>query len=79
MGSAHRFFYRRRPIDLGPPEPNHALEYVNIPRSIGLVLSHKMATLHEMQTVYSLEDVYDLIEIIAVDAYNRRRTNGDRD
>ena len=29
--------------------------------------------MHELDTVYGLEDVYDLLEIIGVDAHNRRR------
>jgi 4-diphosphocytidyl-2C-methyl-D-erythritol kinase len=47
------------------------VEYQNVPRSIGVLLSHKAATLHELQTVYSLEDVYDMIEIIQVDNHNQ--------
>ena len=31
-----------------------------------------MATLRELETVYSIEDVYDMLEIVAVDAHNRR-------
>ena len=48
------------------------MEYANVPRTIGMVLSHKMATLHEMQTVYGLEDVYDMIEVLLVDNHNQR-------
>ncbi len=48
------------------------MEYANVPRAIGMVLSHKMATLHEMQTVYGVEDVYDMIEIILVDSHNQQ-------
>lgn len=46
-------------------------EYPNVPRSIGCVVSAKMATLAETQTVYGLKDVYDLLEIIRVDHHNR--------
>jgi hypothetical protein len=28
--------------------------------------------LHDMQTVYGAEDLYNLLEVIAVDAHNRR-------
>jgi hypothetical protein len=31
-----------------------------------------MATLLELQTVYGLEDVYDMLEVLEVDAHNRR-------
>lgn len=48
------------------------MEYGNVPRTIGMVLSHKMGTLHEMQTVYGLEDVYDMIEVILVDNHNQQ-------
>ncbi len=48
------------------------LEYTNLPRSIGMVVSHQMATLHELQTVYGLEDLYDMIEILLVDNHNQR-------
>ena len=51
------------------------MEYTNIPRTIGLVISHKMATLHELQTVYGLEDVYNMIEVIMIDNYNERETS----
>ena len=44
---------------------------MNVPKSIGAVVSMRLATLHETQTVYGLKDVYDLLEIGAVDAYNR--------
>lgn len=40
-------------------------------RSIGAVVSHKMASLHECQTIYGLEDVYDLLEIVLVDNHNQ--------
>jgi hypothetical protein len=47
------------------------IEYKNVPMTIGLALSAKMATLNELQTVYGLEDVYDMLEIASVDAHNQ--------
>jgi len=47
------------------------MEYANVSRTVGMILSHKAATLHEMQTVYSLEDVYDMIEVLMVDNHNQ--------
>lgn len=47
-------------------------EYVNVPRSIGAVVSARLATYAELGSVLSLEDVYDLLEVMEVDAYNRR-------
>lgn len=46
------------------------IHYANVPRVIGFVVSHKMATLHELQTVYGPEDLYDMIEILVVDNHN---------
>ena len=36
------------------------------------MISAGFATLHECNTVYSLEDVYSMLEIIMVDAHNRK-------
>jgi 4-diphosphocytidyl-2C-methyl-D-erythritol kinase len=38
-----------------------------------------LATLHELSTVYSLQDCYDMLDIMAVDAHNRRVLNPKRD
>jgi hypothetical protein len=54
------------------------LEYPNVPRVIGAVVSARMATFHELDTVYGLNDVYDMWEILRVDAYNQRLLNKDR-
>lgn len=43
-----------------------------MPRTIGAVVSAKLATLVELQTVLSLQDVYDLLEVIVVDGHNRQ-------
>lgn len=50
-------------------------DYVNIPRTIGTVISSGKATLVELDTVLGSEDVYDLLEIITVDAYNSQIAN----
>lgn len=39
---------------------------------IGAIVSARIATLHELETVYSLEDAYELLEVLSVDAINRR-------
>jgi hypothetical protein len=36
------------------------------------VISSRLATLVECQTVLGIEDAYNLIEVLAVDAHNRR-------
>jgi hypothetical protein len=43
-----------------------------VPRTIATVVSAGKATLHELDTVYGLQDLYMLLEIIAVDAHNRK-------
>ena len=37
------------------------------------MISAGKATLHELSTVYGTEDLYLMLEIIVVDAINRRR------
>ena len=48
------------------------IEYANLPRQIGAVISAGKASLNECQTIYSVEDVYLMLEVIAIDAHNRR-------
>lgn len=31
--------------------------------------------MHELDTVYSIEDAYDMLEVLRVDAHNRRVMN----
>lgn len=47
-------------------------EYANIPRTIGALISADKASLSECETIYSVEDVYLMLEVIAVDAHNRK-------
>jgi hypothetical protein len=51
------------------------VDYANIPRPIGHVISAGKATFHECETIYSVEDVYLMLEVIAVDAHNRFMTD----
>lgn len=48
------------------------VEYTNVPKPIGTVVSKDKATLRELETVYGSQDLYDMLEIIAVDAHNLR-------
>ena len=48
------------------------IEYKNLPRMIGAVISSGKATLNECETLYSVEDIYLMLEVISVDAHNRR-------
>lgn len=45
-------------------------EYVNVPPTIGMVVSSGKATLADLGTVLSIEDLHDLMEIITVDNHN---------
>lgn len=45
---------------------------MNVPPSIGMVVSSRKATYAELSTVIGLEGLCDLIEIISVDAHNQR-------
>lgn len=48
------------------------VEYENLPPHIGAVISAKLATLVECDTVYGVEDIYLMLEVLSVDAHNRR-------
>lgn len=47
------------------------MSYANVPRSIGLVVSRRLATMVELQTTLGAQDLYNLIEILAVDNHNQ--------
>jgi hypothetical protein len=55
-----------------PDDIPNLVEYVNIPRPIGAVVSARMATLVECDTVYSAEDIYLILEVMQIDGHNRR-------
>lgn len=55
-----------------PDDVPGMVEYANLPRHIGAVISAKLATLHECDTVYGVEDIYLMLEVLSVDAHNRR-------
>ncbi|NBD02183.1 transcription elongation factor GreA [Burkholderia thailandensis] len=54
------------------------IAYPNVPRSIGAVVSRRLATLVELQTVLGQDDLHDLLEIIVVDSHNERVAAEDR-
>jgi hypothetical protein len=43
---------------------------VNVPRTLGAVISGRLATQVELDTVLGVEDMYNLLEIQNIDAYN---------
>lgn len=52
------------------------MQYGNVPRVIGTLVSARIATLAELQTVYSIEDAYNLLEVVNVDHHNERVIRG---
>jgi hypothetical protein len=77
---AHGFFKSRRPIKLSPIRQaggiirNYA-DYINVPPTIGMLISKKVATLNELSTVYGVENMYDMLEIVMVDDHNTALAN----
>ena len=75
MEFTHGFFKSRHAIKLPRIAPSGKTvkfaEYVNVPRNIGYVISHKMATLYELQNFLGTQDLYDLLEIIKIDNHNQ--------
>lgn len=71
---ARGFYLRRQLVEIG----GHHLDdidfrqYANVSRTIGAVVSSRLASLAELQTIYGSEDLADMIEILAVDAANQR-------
>lgn len=58
-------------VDLGD-QADDLLEYPNVPPLIGMAVSTGKATMAELATVLSVEDLHNIIEIVRVDAHNRR-------
>lgn len=52
------------------------MQYENVPRVIGTLVSAGKATLYELQTAYSIEDAYNMLEIVSVDHHNERVLRG---
>lgn len=52
------------------------MNYANVPRVIGTLISARMATLYELQSVYSIEDAYNMLEVLSVDHHNERIIRG---
>jgi hypothetical protein len=71
----HGFFGSRQPLGISRLRAvggKAQVEYANVPRIIGIIVSRRLATLYELQTIYGIEDAHDLLEVIAVDAENER-------
>jgi hypothetical protein len=68
------FFAGRRDLSIGAfASPVGLVEFANVPKLIGTLVMHEMATLYELQTVYGVQDAWDLLEILAVNKENERR------
>lgn len=50
-----------------------------MPGPIGAVVSRGMATLRDLDEHYGTEDLFDMLEIIAVDSFNQRIANQQKD
>ncbi|EDT7434784.1 transcription elongation factor GreA [Salmonella enterica subsp. enterica] len=48
------------------------VDYVNVPRTIATVISSGKASKVELDSVLGVQDLWDLLEIIQVDAHNKR-------
>jgi hypothetical protein len=48
---------------------------VNVPRTLGTIISAGKASMVELDTVLGTEDAYDLLEIISTDMYNQYVVN----
>jgi hypothetical protein len=66
-------------VDGGAADPD-LIDYTNVPRSLGIIVSRGKATWADLSTTLGVKDVYDLLEIIAVDDHNARvlREKADR-
>ena len=82
METACGFFQGRRQLELdwpagGRKKQRQFAEYLNVPASIGTVISKRLATLAELDSVLGTEDLYNLLEIAMVDSYNARIANSE--
>lgn len=72
--SARKFFSDRRPV--GPfsvhsfEGAGQVVEYPNVTKRIGALLSHDKSLIGPLTTTLGLSDMYDLLEVIAVDNHN---------
>ena len=59
-------------MDLGNEDFGDLIDYPNVPPMIGMAISGRPELLVALNTVLSVEDLHDILEVIAVDAHNRR-------
>lgn len=75
----------RRPLELDSSgldddgDYDELADYPNVPISIAVVVASRLATMHELETIYGIEDLEDFLEILRVDAHNRRILSRPRD
>ena len=80
VASTHGFFTGRRAVKFptGPSGRHSAVglvNYANVPRIIGTLISSRLTTLDQLQSVYGVQDAYDLLEVLSVDAHNEQVAN----
>lgn len=78
LHASHGFFVGRKYPDYGAAlygadRTPGLIDYVNVPKLIGALVSGRMATLIELQMVYGILDAYNLLEIQTVDNVNHRK------
>ena len=59
-------------MDLGIEEVRGLIDYPNVPPLIGMAISGRPQRLAELNTSLSVEDLHNIIEVVTVDAHNRR-------
>lgn len=59
-------------MGITPDSVGGIVEYANVPLPIATIISSGKASLYELSTSLSVEDEWDILEVIMVDAHNRR-------
>ena len=62
-------------MDLGVAETAGLLDYPNVPGLVGLAVSSGKVSFEALATVLDLEDLWVVVEIVLIDAHNKRRVN----
>ncbi|WP_019573359.1 hypothetical protein [Curvibacter lanceolatus] len=58
--------------------PRGLVEYENLSKVVGAVVTTRLATLHELDTIYGVEDMWLLLEIAQVNSHNENMMNRGR-
>ena len=58
-------------VNLGNADGDY-LNYPNVPSTVGFIISSDKSMLAPLCTLLGTEDLWDIMEVIQVDAHNRR-------